>query len=350
MASTATSPRSLAGQGRTMVHGWAAMAEGQHLEPLEYPPPNLGPMDVRVAISHCGLCFTDIHAIDDFYGITESPFVPGHEIVGRIEACGSDVSGLSVGDRVGIGWQGRSCGRCRWCVRGEEQLCLDIGNASTCERHGGFADAVTVDSRFAYRLSDGMAPEVAAVLMCAGVAVFTPLHRNAVREGGHVAIYGVGGLGHLAIQFAHALGYRVTALSSSAGKKHEALELGADEFVALGARRRLRPYDYAFDLLLCTAHGDIDWDELSNAMDKRGRIVLVGFPSVSFNPTDLVVHELSITGSLLGNHATVREMLRFAEEHGIRPRVEQLPMRQVNEAIARLKEGRVRYRIVLGND
>jgi uncharacterized zinc-type alcohol dehydrogenase-like protein len=326
------------------------MAQGRDLESLEYPTPDLRDMDVRVAVGHCGLCFTDIHAIDDLYGITEFPFVPGHEIAGVVEARGSDVVDLEVGDRVGIGWQGRSCGQCRWCVLGEEQLCLDIAGASSCERHGGLADAVTVDSRFAYRLPAGMAPDAAAVLMCAGVAVYAPLRRHVGDGSGRVAVYGVGGLGHLAIQFAHALGYEVTALSSSAAKERDAIKLGASRFVVLGDRQRLRPFDYAFDLLLCTAHGDIDWQELTNAMDKRGRIVLVGFPDVSFNPTNLVAHELSIRGSLLGNHATVREMLRFADEHGIKPNTEQLPMAQVNQAIARLKAGRARYRIVLSQE
>jgi uncharacterized zinc-type alcohol dehydrogenase-like protein len=347
MVSSTTSPRDLSGPARTSVHGWAAMAEGRELEPLEYLPPILGEMDVRVAVSHCGLCFTDIHAIDDFYGITAFPFVPGHEIVGHIEALGSAVSDLREGDRVGIGWQGRSCGQCRWCIRGEEHLCLDIGNASTCERHGGFADAVTVDSRFAYPVPERMASDVAAVLMCAGVAVFSPLRRYAAEGGRQVAIYGVGGLGHLAIQFARALGFAVTAVSSSAEKEREALGFGAERFVLLGDRDRMRPFDYAFDLMLCTAHGDIDWEELTDVMDKRGHIVLVGFPNVSLNPTNLVAHELSIAGSLLGNHATIREMLSFADAHGITPWIERLPMAQVNEAITRLKENRAHYRIVL---
>jgi D-arabinose 1-dehydrogenase-like Zn-dependent alcohol dehydrogenase len=195
-----------------------------------------------------------------------------------------------------------------------------------------------------------MAPDVAAVLMCAGVAVFTPLRRYVADGSGRVGIYRVGGLGHLAIQFAHALGYEVTAFSSSPTREREAREFGADQFVVLGHRDRMRPFDYAFDLVLCTAHGDIDWEELTNAMDKRGRIVLVGFPNVSIQPTNLVAHELSITGSLLGNRATVREMLSFADGHDIVPRTEHLPMDGVYEAIARLKANRARYRIVLGRE
>ena len=344
---TSSVERRLSGTSVSNVQGWAAMALGRPLEPLTYEAPLLGAHDVRVTVSHCGLCFTDIQAIDDFYGITAFPFVPGHEIVGFVEARGGGVSELEIGQRVGIGWQGRCCGRCAWCDRGEEQLCYDIASAGTWERHGGFASSVTVDAGFAYPLPEAMPPEAAAVLMCAGVAVYSPLRTYAAETLRSVGIYGVGGLGHLAIQFAHALGCEVTALSSSPGKESEALALGADDFIVIGDRSRMRRVDYAFDLVLCTAHGDVDWEELLMILDKRGRLVLIGFPEVSMNSTDLVAHELSIHGAFLGNRATMREMLAFAQEHGITPRIEQLPMTSVNDAIRRLKENRVHYRLVL---
>lgn len=334
----------------SQVSGYAAMALGQPLEPLTYPAPGLGEHDVRVSVSHCGLCFTDIHAIDDYYGITTFPFVPGHEIVGYVEARGRKVSGLEEGDRVGIGWQGRSCMRCEWCAQGEDQLCQDIAEMGTWERHGGFASSVTVDSRFAYPLPAAMAPAVAAVLMCAGLSVYSPLRTYAAESGQRVGIFGVGGLGHLAIQFAHALGCEVTALSSSPAKEQEAVAFGADHFVVTGDRARMRPIDYALDLVLCTAHGELDWEELLMTLRKRGRLVLVGFPDLSTNSTDVVAHELSITGSFLGNRATMREMLSFAEAQGVAPRVEQMAMTEVNDAIRRLKENRAHYRIVLNND
>jgi len=332
------------------VKGYAAMALGQPLEPLEYPVPPLEQQDVRVSVSHCGVCFTDIHGIDDFYGITTFPFVPGHEIVGYVEARGDGVTGLAEGDRVGIGWQGRSCMRCEWCAQGEEQLCQGIAEMGTWERHGGFASSVTVDGRFAYPLPTEMPSEVAAVLMCAGIAVYTPLRACASGSRPKVGIFGIGGLGHLAIQFAHALGCEVTALSSSPSKEQEALAFGADRFVAVGERARMRPFDYQLDLLLCTAHGEIDWEELLMTLKNRGRLVLVGFPPVSVDPTALVAHERSITGSFLGNRATMREMLSFAQEHAVVPWTERLPMTHVNDAIGRLKENRARYRIVLDND
>jgi uncharacterized zinc-type alcohol dehydrogenase-like protein len=332
------------------VQGHAAMALGQPLEPITYPAPQLGEHDVRVSVSHCGVCFTDVHAVDDYYGITTFPFVPGHEIVGYVEARGREVSGLKEGDRVGIGWQGRSCMRCEWCAQDEDQLCQEIAEMGTWERHGGFASSVTVDGRFAFPLPAAMAPEVAAVLMCAGISVFSPLITCTALPGQRVGILGVGGLGHLAIQFAHALGCEVTALSSSPAKEQEAIGFGADHFVVTGDRARMRPIDYAFDLVLCTAHGELDWEELLMTLRKRGRLVLIGFPELSTNSTDVVAHELSITGSFLGNRATMREMLSFAQAHGVAPRVEQLAMAQVNDAIGRLKENRARYRIVLSNE
>ena len=332
------------------VQGYAAMALGQPLQPLTYRAPRLGEDDVRVSVSHCGVCFTDIHAIDDYYGITTFPFVPGHEVVGYVEARGRKVSGLEEGDRVGIGWQGRSCMRCEWCAQDEPQLCQDIAEMGTWERHGGFASSVTVDGRFAYPLPPAMAPEVAAVLMCAGISVYSPLRTYATGAGLKVGILGVGGLGHLAIQFAHALGCEVTALSSSPAKEREAIAFGADHFVVVGDRASMEQVHYAFDLLLCTAHGEIDWGPLLVTLKRRGRLVLIGFPRVSGHPADLVVHELSITGSFIGNRATMREMLSFTQAHGITPQVEQMAMADVNDAIRKLKENGARYRIVLDND
>lgn len=332
------------------VLGYAARAMGKRLEPFTYDLPKLGEHDVRVSVTHCGVCYSDIQAIDDYYGVTPYPFVPGHEIVGYVSVVGSAPSGLKVGDRVGIGWQGRSCGQCEWCMRGEEQLCLDIVKAGTWMPYGGFSSSVVVDSRFVYPLPDSMPSEVAAVLLCGGISVYTPLRSYATQSSQKIGIIGVGGLGHLAIQFAHALGYDVTAISTSATKKEEALAFGADHFVVSNDKATLRQLEFGFDLLLCTAHGDIDWEALLTILKKRGKLVLIGFPNVALNPTDLVVHELSITGSFVGNRVTMKEMLSFAQAHGIKPWIELMPMSQVNEAIERVKQNKARYRIVLVND
>jgi alcohol/geraniol dehydrogenase (NADP+) len=335
------------------VTGFAAMAVGEPLQPFAYESPELGEHDVRVSVSHCGLCFTDVHGIDDFFEISTFPFVPGHEIVGIVSAAGPAVSELEVGDRVGIGWQGRSCMRCEWCLQGQEQLCVDIENSATWKPFGGFASSVVVDSRFAYRLPDAMPPEVAAVLMCAGITVYTPLRRYATGPSPQIGIVGVGGLGHLAIQFAHALGCEITAISSSPAKDEEARAFGADHFV-LAERAGLRQIFDRLDMVLCTVHGapagELTWERLVLTLRRNGRLVLVGFPQVTLDPQELIVHQISITGSVLGSRAAMPEMLQFAQAHGIVPAVELMPMSAVNEAILRLKENRVRYRVVLVND
>jgi len=333
------------------IAGHAALSLGQKLVPFEYDPPELKENDVRVDITHCGLCYTDVHGINDDYGITKFPFVPGHEIVGHVTELGSAVTGLKKGDRVGIGWQGRSCMSCEWCLSGEEQLCKKVAHNGAWEPYGGFSSSISVDSRFAYPIPSGMHSEVAAVLLCAGISVYNPLRSNLANRPMKVGIVGVGGLGHLAIQFAHALGYEVTAISSSPGKKDEALGFGADHFILANDRETLQKLELSFDMHLYTAHGAIDWTTLSLTVRNKGKIVMIGFSEVpvKFEPLELVVHQQSITGSFIGSRAMMREMLSFAQEHGIKPKIELMPMAQVNEAIQRVKENKARYRIVLVN-
>jgi uncharacterized zinc-type alcohol dehydrogenase-like protein len=331
------------------IMGYAARGVGEPLKPSAYKPPPLGEHEVRVSITHCGVCHTDIHAIDDYYGITDYPFVPGHEIVGYVSDLGPQVSELKEGDRVGIGWQGRSCGQCEWCLKGEEQLCMHIVQAATWLPYGGFSSSVVADSRFAYPLPDGMPSEFASVLMCAGITVYSPLRSFATTPARKLGVIGVGGLGHLALQFARALGYEVTAISSSPDKKKQALAFGADHFV-VSDQASLSELEFTFDLLLCTASGKIDWVALLDTLKKDGKMILVGFPDVELNSTDLVAHQLSIVTSFLGNRARMREMLSFAQAQGITPAIELMPMSQVNQALQRVRENKARYRIVLVNE
>ena len=329
------------------IVGYGAIEKGNSLEPIRYTLPDLGKHDVQISITHCGVCYTDIQGIDDYYGIVSYPFVPGHEIVGHVSALGAEVDQLKVGDRVGVGWQGRSCMQCEWCLQGEEHLCRDIANCATWDPYGGFSSPVVVDGRFAYPLPDSMRAEHAAGLMCAGLSVFAPLKLYA--PSGKIGVIGVGGLGHLAIQFANAMGCQVTAISSSPAKEEEARKFGADDFID-GAH--LEPVWGSFDLIMYTSHGPADWTSLLFCLKNKGRLVVIGFSDdpVTFEPLELVAHQLSITGSLVGSRATMREMLAFAQEHRIKPKVQLMPMSQVNEAIRMLKESKARYRIVLVND
>jgi len=227
---------------------------------------------------------------------------------------------------------------------------MDIVPSGTWVPYGGFSSSIVVDSRFAYSLPDAMSSKVAAVLMCAGITVYSPLRSYAARPAQKIGIIGVGGLGHLALQFARALDYEVTAISSSPEKKEQALAFGADHFIVSDDQISLEQVMFGFDLLLCTASGGMNWEALLNTLKKNGRLVLLGFPDVALNSTNLVARQLSITGSFLGNRATMREMLEFAQEHGIKPKVELMPMTKVNEAIQRVKENKARYRIVLVNE
>jgi uncharacterized zinc-type alcohol dehydrogenase-like protein len=329
------------------VQGYAAPALGLPLEPYTYKPPDLEENDVRVAVTHCGVCHTDLQAIDDYYGITNFPFVPGHEIVGHVSEIGANVSGLTLGDRVGIGWQGRSCGQCEWCQQGETQLCMKIEETTVMVPYGGFSTSVVADYRFVHLLPQGMPSENAAVLMCAGLTVYAALERVKLTPGASVGVIGIGGLGHLALQFANALGYEVTAISSSPAKRDQAARFGAAQFIDSNDRARLQEADYTFDLLICTANAGIPWEALFMTLKKRGTLLLLGFPDVAFNSTELVAHELVIMGSLVGSPDVMRQMLSFAQRHNITPEVECMPMQQVNEALLKIKENRARYRVVL---
>jgi len=332
------------------IHGYASLSVGQPCTSIFYDPPKLGEFDVRISVTHCGVCHTDIQAIENYYGITTFPFVPGHEIVGTIEDLGAAVEGLKEGDRVGVGWQGRSCGKCEWCLKGETQLCMEIENTTVMVPYGGFSSSIVADSHFVYILPPKIPSEAAAVLMCAGLTVYSALQTHLESPDMKVAILGIGGLGHVAIKFAHAFGCEVTAISSSPEKKDHALGFGADHFVDTNDNTSMQELDYSQDLLLCTANAGINWESILMTLKKRGRMVLLGFPDVAFNSTDLVAHELSITGSLIGNPKMMREMLTFSQEHNITPMVELMPMSQVNDAVERVKENKARYRIVLVND
>ncbi len=334
----------------SIITGFAALKPGAVLTPFSYEPQPLKKNEVRIDITHCGLCGSDIQAIDDVYSVFNFPFVPGHEVVGTISEIGSDVQKSRLGERVGVGWQGRSCGECKWCNQGDVQLCMDVVNNGTWTPYGGFSTSITVQDDFAYRLPQEMPSDMAAVMMCAGFTVYAALSRNCSSSSQKLGIVGIGGLGHLAIQFAKAMGYEVTAISSSLSKREEALELGAQRFLDSNDRTALRQLEFYFDLLYITAHGGFSWGEMLEMLRKRGRVILSGFPRINFSSVDLVSHELSIIGSFLGSQEEMREMLKFSALNNIQPKIELMPLSQVNQAIERLRQNKAHYRIVLVND
>jgi alcohol/geraniol dehydrogenase (NADP+) len=320
------------------VAAYAQRAPGARLEPIELPDFGTPPAEMLdVDVMHCSVCHSDVHLLDGDWGEVARPLVPGHEIVGR----------TADGRLVGIGWQAGSCGACAQCQAGDEHLCT-VGKVKTCmNRPGGFATKVRVHEKFAFEIPNGLDAALASPLLCAGLTTFSPLERLNVRAGMRVGVIGFGGLGHLAVQFAKALGARVVAFDPDTApeKRDLALRLGADELVD---SRGALP-ERALDVLLVTTHANLDWNAWMRVLDLQGTLCLVGVPSapVTVHPDFLLDHQKKLTGSVIGSPATMRRMLAFAAQHGIAPIIEQMPMAKANEAIDRVRTGAARMRIVL---
>jgi uncharacterized zinc-type alcohol dehydrogenase-like protein len=320
------------------------------LVPHEYEPAPLGPLDVEIAISHCGICHSDIHLIDDDWAMTKYPLVPGHEIVGTVWTAGADVANLTIGERVGVGWQAGSCFACEWCERGEENCCPK--QVATCvERPGGFADRIRLDSRFVYPIPEELASETAAPLLCAGITVYSPL-ASMVRPAFRVGVIGIGGLGHMAVQFARAFGCEVTAFSTSPDKSDDAGRLGAHHFVASTDAGEMERAAGSLDFLLSCVATPMDWPAWLKILRPCGTLCLVGASpgTLDVMPAALVIPQKSIVGSVIGNRARTREMLQLAARHGITAATEVVPMAQVNAAIDKVRRNGARYRMVLANE
>lgn len=326
---------------------FAALAAKQSLVPYSYEPRELDPHAVEIEISHCGICHSDLHLIDNDWATSVYPLVPGHEIVGTVAAVGSD-SALRVGERVGVGWQRSSCHQCEQCLSGNENLCPR--QEATCVGHmGGFADRIRVDGRFAFPLPKGLDAATTAPLLCAGVTVFAPLRRWRVSSGARVGVIGIGGLGHLALRFLRAMGCETTAFTSSPDKSQAALAFGATDVASSTNVRELRTLANRFDFLLCTVPARLDWISYVQTLKPNGVLCLVGAPPglLQLPAAQLLTSQRVICGSDIGSPAAIREMLTFAKEHSIGAQVETAPVAQVNSALQRVRENRARYRMVL---
>ncbi len=318
--------------------------------PFKYDPGELGSQEVEIAIAHCGICHSDLHLIANDWGISQYPFIPGHEIVGTVTAIGSGVLSLEVGQRVGLGWQSNSCGVCEWCTRGMENLCPH--SEGTCvHRHGGYADRVRANARFVIPIPDALGSEQTAPLLCGGITVYSPLRTHGVNASSRVGVVGIGGLGHLAIQFARAFGAEVTAFSTSAAKEEEARALGAHNFVNTRESKAMKDVAGTMDFILNTANADQDWGVYVAALRPTGTLCFVGVPPspVSVHAFPLINGQRSVSGSPTGSPYRLKEMLDVAARHGVKATVESFPMAQANAAIDKVKKSKVRYRAVLAN-
>jgi alcohol/geraniol dehydrogenase (NADP+) len=332
------------------IQGLAAHAAGAELLHFQYDPGELKPNDVEIAITHCGICHSDLHLIVNDWGISQYPFIPGHEIIGTVSAVGSQVSGLEKGQRVGLGWQSNSCGVCEWCVRGMENLCAK--SEGTCvHRHGGYANRVRANSRFVIPIPEALESENAAPLLCGGITVYTPLRTHGVNPASRVGVVGIGGLGHLAIQFARAFGAEVTAFSTSTGKEEEVRALGAHHFVNSLDSKAMKEIAGSQDFILYTANADQDWSFYLQALRPTGNLCFVGVPPspVTFQAFPMISGARSISGSPIGSPSGLREMLDVAARHGVKAKTELFPMAKANEALDKVKKNKVRYRAVLAN-
>lgn len=333
-----------------MIHAYATHRARQPLKPFEYQPDDPGPLDVEIAISHCGICHSDLHLINDDWGLGAFPLVPGHEIVGTVKRKGDQVRHLETGQRVGVGWQCGACFSCEFCRHGEENFCAD--NQATCVgRFGGFADAIVVDSRFAFAIPEKLASENAAPLLCGGITVYAPLRNFHVHAAMKVGVVGIGGLGHLALQYAHAFGCEVTAFSSSPDKEAEARKLGANHFISSKDEKTLAEAGRSLDFILSTVSADLDWPSYLNILRPKGKLCVVGVPEhpLSIPAVALIGGQKAICGSPIGSRSMIEEMLAFSARHDIQAQTEIFPMSEVNSALEKLAANKVRYRTVLTN-
>ncbi|MDQ5871281.1 MAG: NAD(P)-dependent alcohol dehydrogenase [Acidobacteriota bacterium] len=342
------------------VAGYAAPAAKAPIGPFTFERRAPGPHDVLIEILYCGVCHSDIHqARDDWREMMPAifPMVPGHEIVGKVVRVGDQVEKWKAGDTVGVGCIVDSCRECGPCRAGEEQYC-EKGATPTYngyERdgktptYGGYSTQVTVDENYVVRIPDGLPLEGAAPLLCAGITTYSPLRHHGVKAGDKVAIVGLGGLGHMGVKIAKALGANVTVLSHSPGKREDALRLGADDFIATNDPSVFEKNAERFDVILDTVSARHDYNSYLGLLRLDGTMVLLGLPEKATPVAAglLIMKRRNLTGSGIGGIRETQEMLDFCAEHGIVSDVEVIPIQRINEAYERTLASDVRYRFVI---
>ncbi|MCH8327481.1 MAG: NAD(P)-dependent alcohol dehydrogenase [Candidatus Marinimicrobia bacterium] len=335
----------------TTVHAYAANKVNGVLEPFEYELGAIGPFEVDIAVETCGICHSDISMLENAWGMTQYPFVPGHEVIGKISSVGEQVSHISIGDRVGLGWHAGYCMTCDQCLGGHHNLCAGAV-ATIVGRHGGFADTVRAQAMSVCKLPDGLDTQTAGPLLCGGITVFNPLIQLNISPTASIGVIGIGGLGHLALKFARAWGCQVTALTSSESKLQEALELGAHDTINSRDPEAIKAATGRFDLLLSTVNVKLNWNAYLETLKPRGQLSMLGVVTepLDLNVIPMLFGQYSVTSSPVGAPATIRKMLEFSDRHNIRPVVESFSLNKVNDALERLKQGKAKYRLVLTNE
>jgi alcohol dehydrogenase (NADP+) len=326
------------------------------LEPTTIERRALGATDVAIDVRFCGICHSDIHQVDADWGRGLFPMVPGHEIAGVVTAVGSDVTRFSEGDRVGVGCFVDSCGECEWCVAGEEHFCRKgvvatyNGIGYDGERtYGGYSTHVVVDERFVLRIPDALELDVAAPLLCAGITMYNPLKRWGAGPGKQVAIVGMGGLGHVGVQLAAAMGAEVTVLSQTLSKEADGRRFGASNYHATSDESTFKDLRGRFDLIVNTVSANLPLDAYLSLLRPRGAMVSVGLPTEpdKVHAGSLIGRDRVLAGSNVGGLPLHQEMLDFCAEHGVAAAIEVISGDEVNEAYPRVVRSDVRYRFVI---
>lgn len=324
---------------------------GGPLAPFSYDPGPLGDEQVDIAVEYCGICHSDVAMMDNHWGFSRYPLVPGHEVIGRVTAVGGAAKFVEVGQRVGLGWNSGSCMHCAPCMSGDHNMCASL-QQTIVGRHGGFATSVRCHWSWASPIPESLDAAKAGPLLCGGITVFNPLVQFDVRPTHRVGVIGIGGLGHLALQFLNKWGCHVTAFTSSASKAEEAKKMGAHRVIDTHSAEALKKARKSMDFILSTVDVKLDWGAYMAALGPRGRLHVVGIMPEPIEVTafSLLSGQRSVSGSPSGSPGTVATMLDFCGRHGIAPVTEEFPMSRANEAVAHLKAGRARYRVVLKND
>ena len=331
-----------------MINAYAAFESKGKLKPYQFDPGELSDHELEIEVQYCGICHSDLSMIDSEWMATPYPIVAGHEVVGIVSKLGDKVHGFKLGDSVGLGWHSAYCESCNYCQQGDHNLCY-TPSPTIIGRHGGFADIVRASATSVVKLPKGMDAATAGPLFCGGITVYTPLVEFDIKATDKVAVIGIGGLGHLALQFLNAWGCEVTAFTSTDSKSEQALAMGAHHTIDSTDSEALKAASNRFDLIISTVNVNLDWTAYLGTLTRRGRLHFVG---LVMEPLDIKVNslmskQLSVSSSPVGSPKAMREMLNFANLHDIKPVTENYPFSKINQAIDHLRSGKARYRVVL---
>ncbi|MFC3575965.1 NAD(P)-dependent alcohol dehydrogenase [Streptomyces yaanensis] len=340
----------------TTVAAYAVPAAKAPLERTTIERREVGEFDVLIDIKFAGICHSDIHQASEGWGEAIFPMVPGHEIAGIVSEVGSGVTKFKVGDRVGVGCMVDSCRECENCKAGEEQYCLKgmVGTYNALDKngeptYGGYSEKIVVDESFTVRIPDGLSLDVAAPLLCAGITTYSPLRHWNAGPGKKVAVIGLGGLGHMAVKLARAMGAEVTVLSQSLRKKDDGLKLGADHYYATSDPKTFEELQGSLDLIISTVSAPLDFGAFLSLLKTGGALVNVGAPEepISLNLFSVIGGRKTLAGSMIGGIRETQEMLDFCAEHGIGSEIELISASEINDAYERVLNSDVRYRFVI---